>query len=304
MKYLVIDFEVANSFDKVSKICSFGYVALDSNLNFIDKVDIIINPEDKFDYHLYSDKSNIKLYYSKKEFYKHPNFLGYYDRIYDLFTSSNIVFGFSIENDIKFLFDTCKRYSKEAPKFNYLDVQVLFKLYHKDDTYRSLDYCINYYNIKTDSYLHKSDDDAYMTYLVLLELLKEANTNLDGLLKICKFDIINTDTYLKIVEERRIKKEERREAYLKEVEKLQKLLPLYDKVKDDGPLKGNIYTFTRNASKYIEKALDVQKYIYELGGMTTRHFSDGCYVIINDDAEINIKFLGAKFIKIDDIYNR
>lgn len=300
MKYLFYDCEVANSFNKISKMCSFGYVLTDDLFNIIKKEDILINPEDEFDYHVIKNKK-IKLFYKPEEFKKHGNFKELYENIKKLFLDVDLVFGFSIENDIKFLLDDCARYNLEPPFFYYIDVQNIFKIFYNMPQDKSLEYCINHYHIENHLFFHKSDDDAYQTMLVLKELINESKLSLDNLIKKCNIKVLSINDYKQNVILRAEKREEKRRKYEEECNKLSRLLELYDKKINDGPLKGYEYTFLRSAASYIDEALEAQKYIYKNGGVTKRHFEKGMYIIIKNEEEINSKIPDAKFVLISDL---
>lgn len=44
MKYLFFDIECSNCFNKIGKICEFGYVLCDENLSILKKGDIPMSP--------------------------------------------------------------------------------------------------------------------------------------------------------------------------------------------------------------------------------------------------------------------
>ena len=77
MRYLFFDIECCNGRD----ICEFGYVITDENFNILEKDDIIINPENKFNLTGRPGGRNISLFYSKDVYYKAKTFPHYYDRI-------------------------------------------------------------------------------------------------------------------------------------------------------------------------------------------------------------------------------
>ena len=52
MNYLFFDVECANSFDGVGKICEFGYIFTDENLNIIKQGIHLINPNAEFDWYV------------------------------------------------------------------------------------------------------------------------------------------------------------------------------------------------------------------------------------------------------------
>ncbi|MGM9971583.1 MAG: exonuclease domain-containing protein [Anaeroplasmataceae bacterium] len=284
MKYLFVDCEAANSFNKISKICSLGYVLCDAKLNIIKKEDLVINPEDCFDRHLFDKKYDVNLYYPKSFFYKNPNFLKRYDEIKELFTGNTIVVGFSIRNDIKYLMDACERYKLEMFDFKYLDVQEIHKSYKGHNHVLGLDDAIKDLDIDVSNVIcHKSDDDAYMTYLIFKKIFEEINLPINDFLDKYKYK-----TYKGFIEEKRLKeeiKEQRKLMYIKRREKVLKLYELYGKSLDKGKLLGKKYSFSKRVSKYIDEALEIQKYIYDNGGITYKDYEEGQTVIIDKDED-------------------
>ena len=61
MEFLFFDVECANCFGGVGKMCSFGYVLVDSEFNVIETDDIVMNPEAPFDWYLTKTKTTSRL---------------------------------------------------------------------------------------------------------------------------------------------------------------------------------------------------------------------------------------------------
>lgn len=302
MKYLFYDCEGANSFDKVSKICSLGYVLCDEKFNIIKKEDLTINPEDIFDYHLYDKKYDVNLFYPKSVFYNSPTFKERFDQIKELFTGNTIVVGFSILNDIKYLADACKRYNLRMFDFKYLDIQEIHRKVKGYDHVLGLDDTMKDLEIDISNIVcHKSDDDAYMTYLIYKKIFESLNLSTVDFLDKFKYKTYND--YLNEKKLREEKKELRKIEYLKRKELVLSLDKLYEKEKEYGHLKGMKYAFSKRVSKYINEALNIQKYIYDNGGVTYRDYRDGYILIIDKDEDSkeydlnNIKYIRYDMIK-------
>ena len=307
MKYLFFDCECANSFDKISKICSIGYCLSDINFNLIKKEDILINPEAPFDYHLFNQKFGINLSYTKKEFYKSPNFKHYYGYLKKLFLDDVVVFGFSLDNDIKFILDDLKRYNLEIFDFKYVDVQILYRLYSKESLNTSLDKALFELGIDVSKeVLHKSDDDAYMTLLVLKGIMDKLNNySLLDILNKYNLKIESVKGFIKKRNERILLKEKRGQEYLENKNKLHKLNDLYNK-SNENPIsnkyKGMCFAFSKQVIKFCDKALLAQKVIYDNGGITKRDFDENTILILGFQENIDsLKENNIKYIHVDKI---
>ncbi len=304
MKYLFYDCEVANSFDKLSKICSLGYTLTDTKLNLIKKEDILINPEAPFDYHLYNKKYEVNLFYPKSEFRKAPNFSKRYEMIKELFSGEVLVFGFAIENDVRFLLDGCKRYNLENIRFNYIDVQIVHKLYKKLDNYTSLDKALLDMNVVIEeTILHKSDDDAYITMRLLKSILEDSKLSLDELLDSIGYKINSVDSFIKLLDQRAAAKEKKRQEFIERNKILDKLTKLNYKALDgEYKLTGVKFAFSGKFYKCIDIALDCQKYIYDNGGMLVKKTDEANYLVVLDDENLdNFKDKEFKAIRVSDV---
>lgn len=172
MKYLFFDIECANCFGGHGKICSFGYVLADENLNIIEQQDIVINPKAKF--HLKRGGSEeIQLSYSQEEFLNAPAFDFFYDTISQLLQNPNyICFGHSVKNDLNFIMSECKRYGLKCIDMKAYDTQILYKFLKKQTVDAGLEKICMQYSVDT-SHLHRSDYDAYLTLNVFNKLCQE-----------------------------------------------------------------------------------------------------------------------------------
>ena len=97
MNYLFFDVECANSFDGVGKICEFGYVLTDENLNIIKQGIYLINPDAEFDWYV---KYKI-ISYAIKEYEKAPK--------YNLNTVKQKIFLFCSRSNVVLRMQQCDR---------------------------------------------------------------------------------------------------------------------------------------------------------------------------------------------------
>lgn len=166
MNYVFFDIECANCYQGKGKICSFGYVITDEDFNIIEQHDMIVNPDSKFNL-----GPEIKLAYTKSEFKHAPLFPMFYDEIDTLLTDpDSLVFGFSVNNDARYVRDDCKRYGLPHINYRFYDVQQMYMCYQEIKNQPSLVGICEQYGIDENQDIHKSDDDARMTMEVLKNL--------------------------------------------------------------------------------------------------------------------------------------
>lgn len=172
MEYLFFDIECANTKDGICKMCSFGYVITDTNYKVLEKEDIIINPEDEFDWYFFKKNARIKLPYPKETYFKYPNFKDQYKKIEDILTREyKGIFGYNVKGDIKFIKQAYERYGLTPIEVKAYDVLEISKEYGG--------YVGKLANIPVemlkdegvDLTSHKSVDDAYKTMIVLKKAL-------------------------------------------------------------------------------------------------------------------------------------
>lgn len=163
MNYCFFDIECANCYGGKGKICSFGYVLTDENLNVLEKKDIVINPRSSFNL-----GPDLKLAYTKAEFRQAAPFTEYYDEIGALLEYPEyVILGYSIENDCNFLRSDCKRYNLPCFDFPFYDVQCIVMQMFDLQNMPSLQKALEFFGMHEDQEIHKSDDDAYMTMLAM-----------------------------------------------------------------------------------------------------------------------------------------
>lgn len=177
-KWLFCDIEASNGTD----ICSFGYVLTDEWLQILDKKDILIKPSKPF----------IKvveglLAYPKEIFMVAPTFVEQKDTIFQLLYTADVVIGHAFSNDIKFLNIACLENNIKMPPLQYFDTQILYNIVNSsiDNRRVGLERIVEKLGLTIDDslHLHRADDDAYLTMLVLQKFCQQQQVTPSELLQ-------------------------------------------------------------------------------------------------------------------------
>lgn len=170
MRYLAFDIECCDG----KHICEFGYVITDEQFRVLAKECILINPEEKFNLTGRNDRKNLNLTYSEEQYRTSPKFIVYYDKIKRIIKENEqIIIGFSMNDDAKFLNTACKRYDLNPIEFEFCDVQSAYKnLFGKE---LSLENTAKELEISVPEHLHESSEDALLTMEVLKQVCKKKN---------------------------------------------------------------------------------------------------------------------------------
>lgn len=181
MQYLFFDIEGANCYNFVSKMCTFGYVITTSSFKVKTKVDVIMNPQADFDKHILQKKMNA---YDIPTYQNFPPFNYFYKSIKNILESDEqIIVGWSIENDVKYICDACNRYNLPQIQYKYFDIQKLIVKIEKLSSPIGLQSACDLYKIpKLIS--HKSDDDAYLTMMITKYICRKLHLKLQDLINI------------------------------------------------------------------------------------------------------------------------
>ena len=176
MQYLFFDIEGANCYNFISKMCTFGYVITNEKFKVKSKIDVVINPDSPFDKHIVLENMNAYplSYYSSR-----PPFNYFYKSLKKILTEeSQLIVGWSIENDVKYIYDACKRYNLGQIKYKYIDMQKVYMKVFDLKNQPSLESVCEENNIIV-KVAHKSDDDALLTMLISKFLCKKLNISLE-----------------------------------------------------------------------------------------------------------------------------
>ena len=166
MNYLFFDLECANCFNGTGKICEFGYILTDEDLNVIKHGIYMINPNAEFDWYV---KHKI-ISYKEEEYFQAPLYPKIYNSyIKDLIEMPNtICVGHGIGNDVKYLNNEAQRYNLPKVDFEYFDTAIIWKNYHNEAKTKKLKIIVNELEIGDSKKLHNSEYDSFM----ILEYVK------------------------------------------------------------------------------------------------------------------------------------
>ena len=128
MKYLFFVVECSNTFHGFGKICEFGYVLTDDNLNKISDDDLVMSPGKGGNNRFYlkgrRGQRDLVLAYDDSYYYEQEEFPFFFKKIKALMEQSDtICFAYSSGNDLLHLNRTCKRYKLKPIHFTCYDVQ-------------------------------------------------------------------------------------------------------------------------------------------------------------------------------------
>jgi DNA polymerase III alpha subunit (gram-positive type) len=176
MKYLFFDIEGASP--KLSTIATFGYVLTDENFNVIQREDILMNPNSKYDWYVLKHL----LSYTKAQLSQHPKFDNHYPKLKALLEDNDtLVCGYSILNDLKYLHAECSRYSLPPFEFSFMDVQTLADKIFDSKNQIGIERAYDMLNITDKILLHRSDEDAFAAMKVAHALCKKESAQLTEL---------------------------------------------------------------------------------------------------------------------------
>lgn len=204
MKYLFFDIECANNFRGVSKVCEFGYVLTDENFKIITKETLVMSPgkkgDVKFDRNIVKRDEEFNRAYTPEYYYSQPEYPAFYEKIKKMLEDEEtLVFGYSIENDIRFLFSNTERYHLPLMKFTCYDVQKIAFLFFEDETHViSLKKAfLKLYSEDEFNKLsaHLSEDDALMTMRIFQKLAQNNDICANNLLKRAPNSVIIAHNY-------------------------------------------------------------------------------------------------------------
>lgn len=288
MKYLFFDIECANSFKGVCKMCSFGYAITNDKLEVLESKDIIMDPEDKFDWYLVSKKnSKAKLAYKPDYYRLFQSFPYHYNEIKRILTDEyGGIFGYAVNNDLKYIVDSTTRYSLPEIKVQAYDLHEMLVEY--DNISKGLANSLKELTDKEYRELtnHNSEHDAIMTSKLLKNICNKLDVSLKDYLELSE---IEPKTYHETIKVKKLKIERSRRVKVVDPEVREKndLLNTYYDKENENPsnskYKGLIYSVSSEIKKDIDLALKLVTHIYDGSGVMTR--PDGEYetlIILNE----------------------
>lgn len=186
MKILAFDIESCTGAPWDGSLCSFGYVLAENGVA-VRQEDILVNPLPKFfTLGKFGEAPTLKLAYPVSVFRSSPRFNARFSAIKGLFEEADLVIGFSVQNDMKYLNNACDAFSLPRINFEFLDVQVLAGLALPEYKNMGLRAVAAHYGIEFTE--HRSDEDARATYEIFLKLLEISGGNAERLIE--KFSVV------------------------------------------------------------------------------------------------------------------
>ena len=273
-KYLFFDIECANCFGGNGKICSFGYAICDEHFNITECDDLVMNPESKFDWALFSKKIDVSLSYPKQTFLASPKFPHFYPKIQQLMTEySGRVVGFAPKNDIGFLDYTCRRYGFDLPRTIVYDLVNI--LHTKINENMKLVQWADRFGVNMSKLTaHNSMDDAKMTMFVLRGFCAENNISLSDAIKSAEGTSIDTKRYLKQKKEAHLSKEYR--------QKIKQLYKATHIIKEDR-LHGQHYHIMLHKSADMKAKYELSMKVCSFGGVLDPKINKNVTVVADDN---------------------
>lgn len=289
MNFVFFDTECANCLGGEGKICSFGYVKTDMQFNVIKKKDILINPDAKFLLGNAKTGKGISLAYPLFKFRDSKKFPFYYAEIKKILEDkNNIIFGFSVDQDIRYLIYTCKRYALKELSYNAFDIQLFDKCICQGKNTHGLDYLIKKYNLKSLTY-HRSDDDAYMSMEIFKRLCEEINLNPCDAVKEYSKCFIDNKKVAKDFEERK-KKIIEKQLIEKMFDEFLTPMAINDITNYDEFFVNKKIVFERKLfNENKDEMMLLKEKIYKKGGMIVKNFEDADYIIIKYNSRYELK---------------
>lgn len=221
MNYLFFDIECANCFNNRGKICEFGYVLTDTNFNELERDNIIINPNAKFDSYVIKKM----LTYTKQEYKNAKLFPSYYKQISNIISSDVMIFGHSIDSDARYLNDECKRYNLPFLKYKFYDVMHMYKGYSGEKDLLGLKKIAIELGSKQQENEHRAVDDALATMDILRTLCSKLNCDTSSLIDLyedCKGETNRGKIKTVYLEKAKIRRQKKYEERLKRKREIKK----------------------------------------------------------------------------------
>ncbi len=176
MKIAAFDLEMANSF-AYGSICWAGLAITDDSLSTVKTVDVRINPNVR----KFHCGNNIHFPFTIKDLKEEPMLPEAYRDFSEYLDGSYLVVGHDIEQDILMFTAACRRNNIPCPEFSYIDSQLLYMLFRKEDQISGLHKCAEFFGIEYAE--HDPVEDARASLEVIRHICMAENLTFPELLK-------------------------------------------------------------------------------------------------------------------------
>lgn len=288
---LFFDTECANCNNHIAKICEFGYVLTDDNLNIIETNNLLINPQDKFNTYGFK-KAGIQLSYKTCVYQSSPTIKERYLKIKSLLTDPNtVVYGFSTQSDADYIMTDFKRNNLPQINFDFYDIKTLFEIYLGKTGKLSLDSIYEESGMENgDIVHHEARNDAFMTlacFKYFLKLSNKSPKDIKGNYPLAYGELFNNrivfgGVVFNYTKGNRVTQNNKKilTAFIDSCQAKTELEGVF----------GKTFCFEREYEKqHFAEVLLVSKKILEGGGKMTSLLYRGDYIIVSDD----LKYKGS-----------
>ena len=263
---------------------------MDEEFNILKTDDIPMSPGRGKDYQFYlkgrNGEKDLELAYEYDFYFSQPEFPHFYQRIKKLMEDPNtICFAYSMQNDIRHIDGTCRRYKLEPLNYTCYDVQMMVGKYLKIKTSVSLhEACTKIVGADAIMNLqeHLSRDDAEMERLIFEKLCEINEKSPQEFLDECGYAKTNSIAFIKRAKERAERKRIRSEGY-----KLYRSLVCPDEELDKEENIGRRYNISGELKASPKELNEVIDLIKKKNGLFSNLLSKTDYFIVLDEDNKN-----------------
>lgn len=220
MKYVFFDVECSNCYKGEGKLCEFGYVITDEKFCVLRKDVLPMSPgqggENRFDKGIYKRDPEFDWAYDIDTYYQFDEYPFFHEKIKSLLEDKQArVFGYSVDNDIRYLDSTIRRYKLNSIQYQAYDVQKMANYFLKLKDAVSLkeafiQICDKKELVNIEP--HLSRDDAYMTMRIVQNICAKLEITFDELVERCPECQIDSEAYLQNYFAQKEKKKDKQRA--------------------------------------------------------------------------------------------